>query len=693
MRRSSTRKSGQQNPTASANSTPVDLYRSAKQHRQVIVARRTSLLAFIFSVAVIVSAQQDLLLPPIAIANRQLSSGFFSFILQVETLVAKEGSSTTAQIVTPIQTERLEQRESMRDFVQRLIAERDTQGPMVAQRTDDITKKVKIDGADFSGNVSPKVFVDWLNSLEDYFAWYNMNDEQRIAFTKVKLKGPARIWWYGFRPPPPPPPPPKPFQQAPPRPQQAIQQRQALPQPNQRVQQNQNDNHARGRIDKREIGCHACKQKGHYAAECLHRNLYATNEPEDDEQYDEEIEAESFNAEPQNKTIVDHFQDIEADDGTPLLFLDRRLLLADSIEGNDDWNHASIFRSRVNCKCKSCNMIIDGGSAINVISQEAVEKLKLPTGKHPRPYKVAWVNNYSIPVCKQCVVPFRVGNYEDTIRCDVIPMNVSYILFRQPWLKKLKVITDHGHNTYSFNWKGGKIRQVPEESPATSVPQEVKPLLKKFADLVPDELPKELPPLCDIQHAIDLFPGASLPNLPAYRMSPMKHTELRRQVYDLLQKGYIRESLSPCGVPALLTPEKDESWRMCVDSRAINKITVKYRFPIPRLDDMLDLMTGACIFSKIDLRSGYHQIRIRPGDEWKSAFKIKDGLYEWLVMPFGLTNAPSTFMRVMTVIAALYWKVCCRLLRRYTNLQQDKSKTSSTSGYNLLTPSPGAFLY
>ena len=117
--------------------------------------------------------------------------------LQSQQLVAKEGPSTTSQIVTPIQTERVEHRESMRDFVQRLITERDTQGPMVAHRTDDITKKVKIDVADFSGDVSPKVFVDWLNSLEDYFAWYNMNDEQRIAFTKVKLKGPARIWWYG----------------------------------------------------------------------------------------------------------------------------------------------------------------------------------------------------------------------------------------------------------------------------------------------------------------------------------------------------------------------------------------------------------------------------------------------------------------------------------------------------------------
>ena len=148
------------------------------------------------------------------------------------------------------------------------------------------------------------------------------------------------------------------------------------------------------------------------------------------------------------------------------------------------------------------------------------------------------------------------------------------------------------------------VRRREEED--MSIPVEAAKVLEEYANVIPKYLLDGLPPKRDIQHHIDLIPGASLPNQVAYRMSPTQHVELSRQVTELIKKGVVRESMIPCVVLALLSPKKDGEWRMCTDNRAINRITIKYRLSIPRLDDMMDVLAGAQCFRKIDLQSGYH---------------------------------------------------------------------------------------
>jgi hypothetical protein len=158
--------------------------------------------------------------------------------------------------------------------------------------------------------------------------------------------------------------------------------------------------------------------------------------------------------------------------------------------------------------------------------------------------------------------------------------------------------------------------------------------------------PTGVPLHCQVKHPIDLTPNASLPNGSIYHHSLLENEENKRQIQELLHEGHIHPISSPCRSLILLVQKKDGTWQLYIDYQALNKITVRNRYPIPRIDDFLDQLMGAKYFSKIDLKSGYHQVPIEQTDVWKTAFKSKEGLLEWLVMPFGLTNAPTTFMRM-----------------------------------------------
>jgi hypothetical protein len=166
------------------------------------------------------------------------------------------------------------------------------------------------------------------------------------------------------------------------------------------------------------------------------------------------------------------------------------------------------------------------------------------------------------------------------------------------------------------------------------------PVVCEFSDVFPEDLPR-LPPERDVEFVIELKPGTAPISRRSYRMPPNELAELKTQLQDLLEKGFIRPSSSPWGCPTIFVKKKDQTLRMCVDYRPLNEVTIKNKYPLPRIDILFYQLTGARVFSKIDLRSGYHQIRIQPEDIPKTAFTTRYGLFEYLVMSFGLTNAPA----------------------------------------------------
>ncbi|GJP56376.1 hypothetical protein CLOM_g15431 [Closterium sp. NIES-68] len=193
--------------------------------------------------------------------------------------------------------------------------------------------------------------------------------------------------------------------------------------------------------------------------------------------------------------------------------------------------------------------------------------------------------------------------------------------------------------------------EVENDGEKTSeTPEKIKELLKEFQDILLDDLPNELPPYRTHQHEIVEEPGSKPTFRAPYRLSPTELTDMKKQIEYLLAKGLIRPSTSPYGAPVLFTPKLDGSLRMCIDYRALNKQTIKNKYPIPRIDDLLDQLRGAMVFSKLDLRSGYWQIRMADNSIHKTAFRTRYGSYEYLVMPFGLTNAPATFQAEMNHI-------------------------------------------
>ncbi|XP_019251201.1 PREDICTED: uncharacterized protein LOC109230128 [Nicotiana attenuata] len=243
----------------------------------------------------------------------------------------------------------------------------------------------------------------------------------------------------------------------------------------------------------------------------------------------------------------------------------------------------------------------------------------------------------------------------DLIELEMVDFDV---IMGMDWLYKCYAILDCRAKVVKFEfpnesvreWKGNVAKPRIKVASIQSVP-----IVNEFPDIFPDEL-LGIPPDRVIDFGIDVVPDTQPISIPPYRMAPVELRELKEQLKDLLDKGFIRPSVSLWGAPVLFVKKKDGSLRICIDYRQLNKVTIKNRYPLPRIDDLFDELQGAKFFSKIDLRSGYHQLKIREKDIPKTAFRTGYGHYEFLVMSFGLTNTPAASMDLMNRENELYAK-------------------------------------
>jgi len=255
-------------------------------------------------------------------------------------------------------------------------------------------------------------------------------------------------------------------------------------------------------------------------------------------------------------------------------------------------------------------------------------------------------------------VPLSLGSKTVPTTLILLPLEGMDIIMGMDWIKRHGILLDISSRVVEINspTHGHSVLYLPHHQCNNSCAYAMKdirlediPVVREYADVFPDDLPG-MPPDRDIEFVIELQPGTTPISKRPYRMPPKELAELKIQLQELLDKGFIRPSASPWGCPALFVKKKDDSLRLCVDYRPLNAVTIKNKYPLPRIDVLFDQLAGAKIFSKIDLRSGYHQIKIRPCDIPKTAFSTRYGLYEYLVMSFGLTNAPAYFMYLMNSV-------------------------------------------
>ena len=333
---------------------------------------------------------------------------------------------------------------------------------------------------------------------------------------------------------------------------------------------------------------------------------------------------------------------------------------------------------------KATKALVDTGATHNFVLEGEAKRLELQASKEGGWLKA--VNSVAKPshgVARGVIM--HIGSWEGKVDFTVAPMDDFKMVLGMDFLQKFKAVplpflrsmaileeekpcmvptvTEGTPKTPMLSAmqikKGLKRKEVTylttlkeerDDGSEEPMPKEIEGVLDEFKDVMPPELPKRLPPRREEDHKIELEPGAKPPAMGPYRMAPPELEELRRQLKELLDARFIQPSKAPYGAPVLFQKKHDGSLRMCIDYRALNKVTIKNKYPIPLIADLFDQLGRARYFTKLDLRSGYYQVRIVEGDEPKTICVTRYGSYEFLVMPFGLTNAPATFCTLMNKI-------------------------------------------
>ncbi|GJW58720.1 putative reverse transcriptase domain-containing protein [Tanacetum coccineum] len=381
--------------------------------------------------------------------------------------------------------------------------------------------------------------------------------------------------------------------------------------------------------------CHACGEKGHYTNQCRKTNINAQGRAymlrDKNAQQDPNVVTGMFLL---NQHLVRVLFDSRADRSFISLSLASKLNIP-SITIDTFYNIEMADGNLV-----STNTVIKGCTLTLLNQPFEIDLMPIKLGSFDVVIGMDWLSKYHAKIlCDEKVVHIPIDGETLIIRGDRSKTRLNLI----SCIKTEKYIS-RGCQVFMI--------QVMEKKADEKRLEDI-PVVKEFPDVFPEDLPG-IPPVRQVEFQIDLIPGAAPIARTPYRLAPSEMQELSNQLQELTDRGFIRPSTSPWGAPVLFVKKKDGSFRMCIDYRELNKLTIKNRYPLPRIDDLFDQLQGSSVYSKIDLRSGYHQLRVREEDIPKTAFRTRYGHYEFQVMPFGLTNAPAVFMDLMNRVCKPY---------------------------------------